>query len=88
MLARNEESSRSLTHRSTVARRQLHVSLGAVVVIALVAVAAAVGLRGSPTTDQTAAHVAKTPTIVKAGVRQLPSQRMQATDQGKTGRGI
>lgn len=88
MFATNEEDeSRRLTHRPAVARRQLHASIGAVVVIALVALAAAVSLRTLPAPDQAATNATKASKIVKAAVRQTPSQRMQATDQSKGDRG-
>lgn len=87
LVASNEEKSRSLTQRPAVARRQLHASIGAIVVIALVAVAAAVSLRGSPPDGQVAANAQKKPIIVKTVVRQTPSQRLQATDQAHNGRG-
>lgn len=83
----NEETSRSLTQRPTVARRQLHASIGALVVIALIALAAAVSLRGSPPDSQTADNAQKKPPIVKTVIRQSPSQRLQATDQAHNGRG-
>ena len=76
-------SSYSLTQRSVVARRQLHASIGAVVAIALIAIAAVLTVRVSSTPGQV---VASDPSHrpVKAVVREVPSQRMQAKDQTKT----
>lgn len=84
----SQGESRSLTHRPAIARRQLHASVGAIVVVALIAVLAAVSLReGASNANQTAAHAPRMPTIVKAAVREKPSQRMQATDQTRSDRG-
>ena len=78
----------NLTYRPTVARRQLQASLGAIVVIALVAMAATVSLRGSSSSGQTALNAPNRAPIVKTTARETPSKRMQATDQAKSGRGI
>lgn len=73
--------------RPSVARRQLETSIGAVVVIALVAVGSAFSMRANPgaANDQIAKAVTA-PIVVKAAVRSVPSQRMQAIDQTRLDR--
>lgn len=70
-----------------VARRQLHMSIGAVAVIAMVAIGTAVGMRSAvPTAGETAARATNAQVIVRAAVREVPSERMQATDQTRPDR--
>lgn len=73
--------------RPSVAKRQLEMSIGAVAVIAMVAVGAAFSARSNATVgNDQVAHATPAPVVVKAAVRMVPSERLQATDQTRLDR--
>lgn len=71
----------------SVAKRQLQMSIGAIVIMAVAASGIAFSIRGgAPTANDQVATMMTAPIVVKAAVRSVPSERMQATDQTKVDR--
>lgn len=72
------ESFSAMEAGRSVARRQLETSLGAVVMIAIVATAVVLGARSTSTAGEQVAK-ASVPVVVRSAVHVVPSERMQAS---------